>query len=51
MNMDNTKIFKMAFAKVYPMYIQKAEKKVGQSRKQLRRFAGLPDTLINNLKK
>lgn len=25
--MDNTRIFKMPFAKVYPMYIQKAEKK------------------------
>lgn len=25
--MDNTKIFKMPFATVYPMYIQKAEKK------------------------
>ncbi len=25
--MDNTKIFKMAFASVYPLYIQKAEKK------------------------
>lgn len=25
--MDNTRIFKMSFADVYPMYIQKAEKK------------------------
>ncbi|HAQ37855.1 MAG TPA: DUF2200 domain-containing protein [Saprospirales bacterium] len=25
--MDNTRIFKMPFARVYPMYIQKAEKK------------------------
>lgn len=25
--MDNSRIFKMPFAKVYPMYIQKAEKK------------------------
>ena len=25
--MDNTKIFKMPFASVYPLYIQKAEKK------------------------
>lgn len=25
--MDNTKIFKMPFANVYPLYIQKAEKK------------------------
>lgn len=25
--MENTKIFKMAFASVYPLYIQKAEKK------------------------
>lgn len=25
--MDNTKIFKMAFARIYPLYIQKAEKK------------------------
>lgn len=25
--MENTKIFKMPFSKVYPMYIQKAEKK------------------------
>jgi hypothetical protein len=25
--MDNSKIFKMPFAKVYPMYIQKAQKK------------------------
>ncbi len=25
--MKNTKIFKMAFARVYPLYIQKAEKK------------------------
>ena len=25
--MDNTKIFKMPFASVYPMYVQKAEKK------------------------
>ena len=25
--MDNTRVFKMPFAKVYPMYIQKAEKK------------------------
>lgn len=25
--MENTRIFKMAFAKVYPMYINKAEKK------------------------
>lgn len=25
--MDNTKIFKMSVAKVYPLYIQKAEKK------------------------
>ena len=25
--MDNTKVFKMSFASVYPMYIQKAEKK------------------------
>jgi hypothetical protein len=25
--MDNTRIFKMPFAKVYPFYIQKAEKK------------------------
>lgn len=25
--MENTRIFKMPFAKVYPMYIQKAEKK------------------------
>jgi len=25
--MDNTRIFKMTFASVYPMYIQKAEKK------------------------
>ncbi len=25
--MDNTKVFKMPFATVYPMYIQKAEKK------------------------
>lgn len=25
--MDNTKIYRMSFARVYPMYIQKAEKK------------------------
>ena len=25
--MDNTRVFKMSFASVYPMYIQKAEKK------------------------
>jgi hypothetical protein len=27
MQMNNTRIFKMPFAKVYPMYVQKAEKK------------------------
>jgi len=27
MNMDNTKVFRMSFANVYPLYIQKAEKK------------------------
>ena len=25
--MDNTKIFKMPFSKVYPLYVQKAERK------------------------
>lgn len=25
--MDNTRVFKMSFASIYPMYIQKAEKK------------------------
>jgi hypothetical protein len=25
--MDNTRVFRMTFASVYPMYIQKAEKK------------------------
>lgn len=27
MNMDNNRVYKMTFASVYPMYIQKAEKK------------------------
>ena len=26
-NMDNTRVYKMSFASVYPLYIQKAEKK------------------------
>lgn len=32
--MTNTKIFKMAFAKVYPLYIAKAERK-GRSREEV----------------
>lgn len=32
--MDNSKIFKMPFAKVYPLYIQKAEKK-GRSKAEV----------------
>lgn len=32
--MDNQRIFKMAFAKVYPLYLQKAEKK-GRTKQEL----------------
>nr|WP_319401276.1 DUF2200 domain-containing protein [uncultured Carboxylicivirga sp.] len=32
--MDNVKIFKMPFAKVYPLYIQKAERK-GRTQKEV----------------
>ena len=32
--MDNTRVFKMPFASVYPMYIQKAEKK-GRTKKEV----------------
>ena len=32
--MDNTKVFKMAFARVYPLYIAKVEKK-GRSKEEL----------------
>jgi hypothetical protein len=32
--MDNSKIFKMAFASVYPLYIQKAERK-GRTREEV----------------
>lgn len=32
--MENTKIFAMAFSKVYPMYVQKAEKK-GRSKEEV----------------
>src|SRR5262245_31460541 len=33
-NMDNTRVFKMSFASVYPLYIQKVEKK-GRSKEEL----------------
>ncbi|MCC7506512.1 MAG: DUF2200 domain-containing protein [Saprospiraceae bacterium] len=36
--MDNTRVFKMSFASVYPLYIQKAEKK-GRTKEEV-------DTLI-----
>ncbi len=32
--MDNTRVFKMSFASVYPLYIQKAEKK-GRTKEEL----------------
>jgi hypothetical protein len=32
--MDNTKLYKMPFARVYPLYIQKAEKK-GRTREEV----------------
>ena len=32
--MDNSKVFKMSFASVYPLYIQKAEKK-GRSKEEV----------------
>ena len=32
--MDNTRVFKMSFASVYPHYIQKAEKK-GRTREEV----------------
>jgi hypothetical protein len=38
--MDKPKIYKILFSSVYPLYIQKAEKKAEQNKKLMRLFIG-----------
>jgi hypothetical protein len=47
----NTKIYTMIFARVYPLYILKAEKKVEQKQRLMNVFFGLPDMIQRVCKK
>lgn len=48
--MDNSRVYKMSFAGVYPHYIQKAEKKAVPKLKWMKSFAGLQDILLKACK-
>lgn len=40
--MERTRIFSMPFSSIYPLYIQKAEKKEEQKKKLMKLYFGLP---------
>jgi hypothetical protein len=43
--MDNTRVFRMAFASVYPHYITKAEKRVARRRRYMPSSTGSRATM------